>query len=583
MALINKINVGDTIYDLGASLLYGVCETASATAAKVVTVTGNFTLETGATIAVKFTNTNTASSPTLNVNGTGAKAIKRYGTTAAGTDIYSSWQAEQVVIFIYDGTQWQRTYNETNNGDFIKFIDGGGTPIRLAGLVNSVADNSTTGTNAAPLYSNMYIQRSSNDTACDNIYNARLGANQDSGAVIYIEGPNTDTTAGTWTGSDDRIIEYYNGLTIIYVPAIAGADTTTLNINGLGAKTCYTTNESKLTTQYSVGVPILLTFQDDAWKRADYNSNTDTKVRQYFTDGNKNYPLLMGYDVTGTTTSNYKETYARHNNNFYINPNTGLLTVPKLTTTGDVSIEGLLSVNGISSSFGSEITIYNKSFSSANGSAIVIKMPEEMDATLTNVNGYGFHTGHGISKSAVDVTPYYLRCYNSDTAIQLGKSGLQIGTGLDTSDVNALTGLKVKIDEDGQLTLDSSLKSQWQTALGIIDYNSTGLSMINKTINITNRQNTEFTELGLGYLELANDTVRIGTSLDDGFFIEETDTIFKINTNGVPEGDSTSKTGWRNYLDIYVQDTEPNDNAPVGAIWIDTSVPSITYAEDVAF
>ena len=34
-----------------------------------------FTLATGAKICVKFTVTNTASSPTLNVNSTGAKAI----------------------------------------------------------------------------------------------------------------------------------------------------------------------------------------------------------------------------------------------------------------------------------------------------------------------------------------------------------------------------------------------------------------------------------------------------------------------------------------------------------------------------
>jgi hypothetical protein len=36
-------------------------------------------------------------------------------------------------------------------------------------------------------------------------------------------------------------------------------------------------------------------------------------------------------------------------------------------------------------------------------------------------------------------------------------------------------------------------------------------------------------------------------------------------------------------MNIYVQDTEPTADAPVGAIWIDTSVSSITYAEGVAF
>jgi hypothetical protein len=264
------------------------------------------------------------------------------------------------------------------------------------------------------------------------------------------------------------------------------------------------------------------------------------------------------------------------------------MTIPSLTTTagisvgGAASIAGNLTVSGASSTFGSEITVYNKSFSISNGSAIVIRMPEEMSETFNNVNGYGSHTSHGASKSAVDITPYFFRCYNANTAIQLGKSGLQIGTGFDNSDVNALTGLKIKIAESGQLTLDSSLKSQWQTALGIVDYNPTGLSMVNKTIDIANRQGTESTDLGAGYLDLATDAINIGISLNDGFYIEGTDTTFKINTNGIPEGNSTSKAGWRNYLDIYISDTEPTA-APNGAIWVDTSVSSITYAENVAF
>jgi len=91
-------------YDFGnPPFYYGTCATAAATVAKVVTCSG-FVLETGATVAVKFTYTNTGASPTLNVNGTGAKAIKQYGSTAANT---YHWRAGEVVLFVYNGSYWE--------------------------------------------------------------------------------------------------------------------------------------------------------------------------------------------------------------------------------------------------------------------------------------------------------------------------------------------------------------------------------------------------------------------------------------------------------------------------------------------
>ena len=63
---------------------YGTCSTAAGTAAKVVSIPG-FALATGAEVTVRFTVTNTASSPTLNINGTGAKPIQyRNAAIAAG-------------------------------------------------------------------------------------------------------------------------------------------------------------------------------------------------------------------------------------------------------------------------------------------------------------------------------------------------------------------------------------------------------------------------------------------------------------------------------------------------------------------
>lgn len=80
---------------------FGTCSTAAGTAAKVVSLT-SFTLVTGARITIKFTVTNTAASPTLNVNGTGAKPIVYRGSAIAAGYL----AANRVYEFVYDGTNY---------------------------------------------------------------------------------------------------------------------------------------------------------------------------------------------------------------------------------------------------------------------------------------------------------------------------------------------------------------------------------------------------------------------------------------------------------------------------------------------
>lgn len=119
----------------GLMIPYGYCTTAAATAAKTVTVSPSVaSLETGLTVAVKFKYANTESNPTLNVNSLGAVAIKRYGTTAAGTSAASNWNANSVVMLIYDGTYWMLT--DFNNTTYSGMTDaeyqaGTGTSNRL--------------------------------------------------------------------------------------------------------------------------------------------------------------------------------------------------------------------------------------------------------------------------------------------------------------------------------------------------------------------------------------------------------------------------------------------------------------------
>lgn len=91
--IIYKINQSGTDYNI-ASSAYCTCGTAAGTKAKEANLqnssSNGFILATGVTIHVKFTYSNTVADPTLNVNGTGAKSIMRYGTTAASTSTKTS-------------------------------------------------------------------------------------------------------------------------------------------------------------------------------------------------------------------------------------------------------------------------------------------------------------------------------------------------------------------------------------------------------------------------------------------------------------------------------------------------------------
>lgn len=109
--VINSLTFGDT-YVLTTP--YATCSTAAGTAAKVATITpgSNFSLETGARIAVKFTNALSVAAPTLNVNSSGAKAIYFRGATLTSAHY---WAAGSTVDFVFDGTYWQMLGAQHNN------------------------------------------------------------------------------------------------------------------------------------------------------------------------------------------------------------------------------------------------------------------------------------------------------------------------------------------------------------------------------------------------------------------------------------------------------------------------------------
>lgn len=129
-----------------AKIFYGTCDTAAATTAKVVTCT-DFTSENlvkGALIYVTFayTNSGAVADITLNVNGTGAKSIKKETSTSSGgstanLQVASQLQANNTYLFQYNGTYWvcmtmDHNTNTTYSSMTVAEIDAGtGTTARL--------------------------------------------------------------------------------------------------------------------------------------------------------------------------------------------------------------------------------------------------------------------------------------------------------------------------------------------------------------------------------------------------------------------------------------------------------------------
>ena len=116
-------NVSYTLAQIGAAAashgqhsVYGTCDTAAATAEKAVTISGSgFSLSAGQMIAVKFTNSNSASSVKLNVNSTGAKPIWYNTAEYTGNSKDVCGYAGRITTYMYNGSHWVWVSSGTDN------------------------------------------------------------------------------------------------------------------------------------------------------------------------------------------------------------------------------------------------------------------------------------------------------------------------------------------------------------------------------------------------------------------------------------------------------------------------------------
>ena len=171
----------------------------------------------------------------------------------------------------------------------------------------------------------------------------KLSSKKDNPNLTYYATDNGSTTAGTWVAKCDDVTALFDGLSVKYKITVAGASTTTFNLNGLGAKTVYLRGTTKLTTHYAVDTVIILIYNASkgAWYKADYDSNSDSKLYQYYavTTPNAEYPIIHSYTIDTTGTSSYKSTYGAVKSGFTFNPSTETLSVGAIKENGTLLSE----------------------------------------------------------------------------------------------------------------------------------------------------------------------------------------------------------------------------------------------------
>ena len=211
---------------------YGVCSTDSDDANKTVSI-DDFELVEGAFVIVKFTNANGASNPTLDVSGTGAKPIYRYGTTAASTTTTTTgWTAGAIQMFTYDGTGWIRDYWSNTTYTNAALGQGYGTCSTAAATVAKTVSLSsyslTTGGVVSVKFTNSVPA------------NATLNVNSKGAKAIYYKG--AKITAGI-IGAGDTATFVYNG-SYYHLVAIDNTATSSASVKRYGAKGDGTTDDT---------------------------------------------------------------------------------------------------------------------------------------------------------------------------------------------------------------------------------------------------------------------------------------------------------------------------------------------------
>lgn len=276
--LIEQVQIGSDLFGI-ASTAFGTCTTTSGVQEKTVSIPG-FALNEGVTIHVRFTNTNSATNPTLNVNGTGAKEMRLYDGSVMGTTAETTgWQAGAVVTFTYvvinDSGYWYRdqgyntnttytvknTYTSTDTNP----ISGKGVAAALGtldvtditgfGQDKTLASLSETDGKISATFQSIKIAESAvTNLTTDLAAKAPIASPTFTGTVTLPGAPTADLHAATKKYVDDKTASLSGAMHFIGITSTAltdGATTATLTAKSTGSLTKTTGFEAGDVVLYS--------------------------------------------------------------------------------------------------------------------------------------------------------------------------------------------------------------------------------------------------------------------------------------------------------------------------------------------
>lgn len=263
---------------------YGVCDTAEATVAKTVTISGfPSTLTAGIQVTIKFTNKSGVASATLNVNGTGAKPIYRYGTTAVSTGTTTSgWVAGAVQTFTYDGKGWVREYWNNTTYSNVALGQGYATCSTAAATTAKTAALSSYALTANGIVSIKFTY--------DVPAGATLNINSKGAKAMYHRG--AAIKAGVIKAGDTATFIYNTYYHLIAIDSVSSGsvsgdiDVNDIQCDNLNATYGITLNHSSVVTEYSdINTNSVMTLRSDTYYKIGTLSSLTVKFSHAYGSG----------------------------------------------------------------------------------------------------------------------------------------------------------------------------------------------------------------------------------------------------------------------------------------------------------